>query len=136
MRQEKGFTLIELMVVVAIVGILAAIAYPSYREYVMRGRIAEATSVLSDMRIKIEQYYADNKTYVGYSCTSTANLSSFTVSCPGALTATTYTIEAAGRADAGMSGFRYTINQAGAKASNTPWGNQDNCWVTRKEGQC
>ena len=45
-RVQQGFTLIELMVVVAIVGILAAVAYPSYQDYVTRGQIAEGTSTL------------------------------------------------------------------------------------------
>ena len=63
MRSNSGFTLIEVMITVAIVAILAAIAVPSYNEYVQRARITEATSNLSDMRNKMEQYFQDNRTW-------------------------------------------------------------------------
>ena len=63
MRSNSGFTLIEVMITVAIIAILAAIAVPSYNEYVQRARITEATSALSDMRNKMEQYFQDNRTW-------------------------------------------------------------------------
>ena len=63
MRSNSGFTLIEVMITVAIVAILAAIAVPSYNEYVQRARITEATSALADMRNKMEQYFQDNRTW-------------------------------------------------------------------------
>ena len=65
MNKQSGFTLIELMIVVAIVGILATIAYPSYSDYVIRGRIPEATSALAAKRVQLEQFFQDNRTYVG-----------------------------------------------------------------------
>ena len=61
----RGFTLIEVMIVVAIVAVLAAIALPNYADYVKRGKIIEATSALSDLRTRYEQYYLDNRTYAG-----------------------------------------------------------------------
>ena len=65
MTRARGFTLIELMIVVGIMAILASIAIPSYSEYVRRSRITEAVSALSGMRVKMEQYFQDNRTYAG-----------------------------------------------------------------------
>ena len=67
MRQPKsqhGFTLIEMMVVVAIIGILAAIAYPSYTEYVKRGNRTEGQALLSDAAARQERYFSQNNAYV------------------------------------------------------------------------
>jgi len=62
-RSSQGFTLMEVMIVVAIVAILAAIALPSYTDYVRRGKLPEAFTGLSDYKIKMEQYYQDNRNY-------------------------------------------------------------------------
>ena len=62
-RSNKGFTLIELMIVVAISGILAAVGYPAYGQYVMRGKRSEARSGLLDAAAKMERYYSDNAQY-------------------------------------------------------------------------
>jgi len=61
--KHTGFTLIELMIAVAIVGILAAIAVPNYSEYVKRASRAEAASALLDAANKQEQYFVDNRAY-------------------------------------------------------------------------
>ena len=52
-----GFTLIEVMITVAVIAILAAVALPNYVEYVTRSRLVEAKTNLSDMRTRLEQYY-------------------------------------------------------------------------------
>jgi len=62
---DHGFTLIELMITIAIIGILSAIALPAYNEYVIRGKIVEATATLAGHRVKMEQFFQDNRTYVG-----------------------------------------------------------------------
>jgi prepilin-type N-terminal cleavage/methylation domain-containing protein len=62
--QTNSFTLIEVMVTVAIVAILASIAYPSYRDYVLRSRIVNATNGLSTMRANMERYFQDDRTYL------------------------------------------------------------------------
>ena len=62
---QGGFTLIELMVVIVVIGILAGIGFPAYQDYVKRGKITEAISSLSDMSVKMEQYFQDNRTYAG-----------------------------------------------------------------------
>ena len=143
MRHISGFSLIELMIVVVVVGILSAIALPSYQEYVTRGKITEATSNLADMRVKLEQYFQDNRTYVGACVAGTAaplptGTRYFTFTCP-TLTATTFTVTATGIAGQGMGGFAYSVDQAnlqstaiGAPASTDGWVTSANCWVARK----
>jgi len=60
---QLGFTLIELMVVVAIIAILAAIAYPSYASHMRKGRRAEAQAYLMDLAQRQQQYFTDNRSY-------------------------------------------------------------------------
>jgi len=60
---KRGFTLIELMIVVVIVGILVAIAYPSYTNHIARARRADGQSSLMDLASRLERYYSENNTY-------------------------------------------------------------------------
>jgi type IV pilus assembly protein PilE len=62
-RRDRGFTLIELMVAVVIVSILAAIAYPSYKTYILKGHRAAAQAFLMDAAQRQQQYFLDNRTY-------------------------------------------------------------------------
>ncbi|SFD24811.1 type IV pilin protein [Pseudoalteromonas denitrificans] len=61
--KKNGFTLIELMIVVAIIGILAAVAYPSYTQYVVKSARAEAVTALIDAANRQEQFFVDNYDY-------------------------------------------------------------------------
>lgn len=133
MRTLRGFSLLELMIVIAIIGILSAIAIPAYNDYLVKGRIAEATAGLSQMRMQAEQYFADNRTYVDFPCTSPANAKNFTFTCP-ALAAGTYSLLATGTGP--MSGYTYTVNQANVRTSTAPGGVSVNCWMTNKSGSC
>lgn len=134
-NRNSGFTLVELMITVAIVGILAAIALPSYNNYIRRGYVPEATSQLSGGQVQMEQFFQDNRTYVGATpCTSLpANPTShFTYACSPAATSTTYTLTATGTGP--MAGFVYTVDQSNTKATTitgvSGW-NSNTCWVTR-----
>jgi type IV pilus assembly protein PilE len=69
-QRAGGFTLIELMVVVAVVAILMAIAYPSYTAYIARGHIAEAKSYLMELAQREQQYLLDNRDYADYATIS------------------------------------------------------------------
>jgi type IV pilus assembly protein PilE len=150
-RHRAGFTLIEVMMAIAIVGILAAVAFPSYVDYVRRGKITEATATLSTMRVQMEQYFQDNRTYgdvagVAVPCTANSavapplNSKYFDFTCSGR-TATTYLITATGRATAGMAGFVYTVNETNTQASvmtgtaaAAGFVSNATCWVVRKGG--
>jgi type IV pilus assembly protein PilA len=68
---QKGFTLIELMIVVAIIGILAAIAIPAYQNYLIRSQVTEGLSLADGWKTSIGEYYAQNGAFP--TCASTAN---------------------------------------------------------------
>mgnify|MGYP000055861877 FL=1 len=150
MKHRVGFTLIELMVAVAIIAILSAIALPSYNEYVIRGRLTEATAALADLRVKLEQYYQDNR---HYSSTATA--------CPGVAMPTTpavkhfaftcnwttgntnqfFTVTASNVANQGLGAagsYAFTINQANVRATTAFPGATvpKSCWISKKGESC
>ncbi len=160
MPRQQGFTLIEIMITVAIVGIIAAVALPSYNDYITRSKITEATAQLSDIRVKMEQWYQDNRSYLnaaGTGCgatmpvsfntaTPTGPVKYFTYTCVAA--AQTYTATATGGVagaggDTSMAGFVYTIDQTNVRASVMSgnaaakgWASNANCWVVKKPSQC
>jgi type IV pilus assembly protein PilE len=146
-----GFSLLELMIVVAIIGILAGIAIPQYQDYLVRSKLVQAVSSLSDMRVRMEQFFQDNRTYVGACAAGTlaplpANTANFTFSCTNAcggaagnsLTATAYVVRACGIGS--MTGFELTIDQANVRrtiATGSGWTlPATNCWVTNRGGGC
>jgi type IV pilus assembly protein PilE len=127
--RDRGFTLIELMITVAIAAILLSVAIPAYRDYVRRGAIEEVTAVLGSGRVVMEQYFLDNRTYVDAPCPASTRY--FAIACARA--AGTYTITATGAGN--MATFVYTIDQADTRTTAGPWG-AGNCWVTRKGDSC
>jgi type IV pilus assembly protein PilE len=135
---QKGFTLIELMIVVAIIGILASIVVPSYEDYVKRARAADATSTLADMRIKMEQCFQDNRSYAP--CNALCNAPTgatttfFTFSCSSAPTLNTYTLAATGTGT--MAGWAFDVDQNNAKSSTADGTSGATCWLTKHGGSC
>lgn len=137
-RVKNGFTLIEVLVTVVIVGILMAVAMPAYNDYVIRGRLTEAFSALGTAQPAAEQFWSNNRTYVGFDTAvnfpaATAN---FTYALSGA-SASAYTVTATGIGK--VAGFVYTIDQNGNRAttgSPAGWGTSTSCWVDHKGGSC
>ena len=146
MKTQRGFTLLELMITLVVIAVLTAIALPSYTSYVTRGKVPGATSNLAAKRVQMEQYFMDNRTYVGAPACNNDTTSSkhFTFSCTGAgaPTATTYIITAAGIGT--MAGFTYTVDQGNNQTSSfaapapSSWvpATPNNCWVTKPGGVC
>lgn len=133
-RHARGFTLIEMMVTVAIIGILTAVAIPAYSNYVIRARTAEAFTALGGLQLTAEQFWANNRTY--NKLTKPDNTSNFTYTITND-TDSTYTATATGTNK--MVGFVYTLNQSGTRATTgvpAGWTTNDACWVDRKGGQC
>jgi type IV pilus assembly protein PilE len=122
------------MVALAIMGILAAVAYPAYLDYVRRGQLAEAPTQLSMRRADMETWFRDNRTYVGAACNE--EVKNFMMSCP-TLTATTYTIQAQGLGP--VAEFRYTVDQDNVQATTAAPAGWTTCgtkWIMKKGETC
>ncbi|MBF0219989.1 MAG: prepilin-type N-terminal cleavage/methylation domain-containing protein [Gammaproteobacteria bacterium] len=141
-QHKSGFTLVELMVVIAIAGILAAVAIPSYNSYITKSRRADAHATLMDLQAKQEKYRANNPTYAGTAQMAAAGIAAtsadgyYAVTVSGVNTAVSYE----GRATAlgsqlandtdcrilivNQNGDKWSINSASgvATTTNTP------CW--------
>lgn len=140
-RSTGGFTLIEVMITVAIIAILAAIGIPAYSDYIRRGKLPEAFSRLSDYRSKMEQYYQDNRTYGNATkCANTmaagtwgdfSASDNFTYACSTTSPFQAYTITATGTGS--LTGHVYTINQDGGRTTTKFKGATvlQSCWLTK-----
>ena len=160
MRFKQGFTLIEVMITVVIVAIIAAVAVPNYTDYIVRSKFTEAHGQLADLRVKMEQYYMDNRRYStnagGGTCglgntITVAGTKYFTYACatsaPNAAGDQQYVLTATGVAAEGLQGLAFTINHANTRGTtvtaSTAIANKgyatpspNNCWVKKKPSQC
>ena len=142
-KVAAGFTLLELMIVVVVLAILAAVALPSYRDYILRSQLSEATTNLADVATKLEQFFQDNRTYAGGCAAGTVaplptTAKYFDFTCP-TLTGTQYIVRATGKAGQSTAGFTFEINQLAARSTTAVpagWTASATCWVRRKDGSC
>jgi type IV pilus assembly protein PilE len=144
---QGGFTLIEVMITVAIVAILAMVAMPSYRDYILRGHLADASNGLATMRAQMERHFQDNRSYATVGsfvtpCDSTTaaagrTFNNFVVTCDGAPTATAFTLQAVGSGAA--SGFTFKVTQSDVRSTTAApagWNTSTTCWVLKKGATC
>ncbi len=160
MHTAKGFTLIELMITVAIIGCLAAISVPPYQDYITRAKLNEAFTTLLTQRALEERYFQDHRFYTSslgpgpltplspcelINAAPPDSNANFTYRClitttfsPTGSSSTTFGIDAIGQNR--MSGFAFTINNRNTQQTLSlpaKWGGTTaipagNCWVKRK----
>ena len=133
----------ELAIVLTVIAVLAAIAVPSYVQHLQRARLAEALTRLADHRVRMEQYFLDNRRYddgtggCGAPASTATPSDRFALECTA--TATSFTLAAVGVAGRDMQEFAYTVDEANNR--RTPslpagWRTSDVCWVVRHDGSC
>lgn len=135
-RERRGFTLIELMITVAIVAILSVVALPAYNDYIRRSQATDATANLSAARARMEQYFQDNRNYgptAGTTCGPTTAASKyFTYACVTSNTGANFVITATGTP--GGTTHTYTISDNGAQSTTSFKGAAQtgkNCWLIK-----
>lgn len=149
-RRQAGFTLIEAMIAVAIIGILAAVAYPSYRDHLLRGHLADGTNALAAFRANMERHFQDNRTYATVTSGGTTyttpcaagtdaqrTVGRFLISCDGTPTAGAFSVQAVGNGP--VSGFTYKIDQSGVTSTTAAPSGYGTCatqWITKKGQSC
>jgi type IV pilus assembly protein PilE len=130
-RSNRGFTLIEIMIVIAIIGIVITIGYPSFNESVKKGRRADAVGLLTDQAQILERFYSKNNLYTGVTGLSTGN--DFYTITP-TITDQTYLVTAVRKVGTAMAtdkcgdftitntGVRSMVNATAGLATKDCWG--------------
>ena len=147
LQRHRGFTLVEMMITVAIIAILSTIAIPVYRNYVIRGSLVDASNGLNAMRADMERHYQDNRTFATAGSrvspclrpASERTFGKFVITCSVGPSATGYELKATGSAD--MSEFAFTVDQSDARKTKTTYSgwtaaSSDTCWVLKKGQTC
>jgi len=135
-NKQSGITLIELMIAIVMLAILATIALPTYSEYVIRNKLTTVPAQLLDLRLRMEQVYQDNRSYLDpgniANCAIAAPVSdNFSYACSNQ-TRTTYTWTATNNVNSGLgdaADYTYSINEMGDIATTKFAGNNaaDTC---------
>ena len=145
LKRQRGFTLIELMITVAVIAILAAIAFPSYQDSLRKSRRTDGKNALTQAMANMERYYTENNTYAtaaicgttplicpgscaGVVCTSTEK--NYTIALFPAAASATFTIEAKPVAGPQLVDGKMNINQANQKFHDM---NNDGTYSTTTE---
>lgn len=142
---RRGFTLIEVMITVAIVAILAAVALPSYRDYIRRGQLPDGLAALSDFRVKMETYYQDHRNYGTLACADAPGTGSWAAfGAPAAARFTyacaldgnqKYIVTVTGKSGQAAAGHTYTVDQDNSKTTTAFKGAAlspaKECWLIR-----
>ena len=134
--RQRGFTLIEMIIVLALIGILLAIAVPSYIEHILRSKITEGITTLMETKVTLEQGFSDKGTYLktvvppnpaNTDCTITTPIGTTSYSFECKATAETFVITMTGKAD--LDGYEYTINEKDVRATTKhPKQTSLTCW--------
>jgi type IV pilus assembly protein PilE len=122
------------------------VALPSYRDYILRGQLANATNGLATLRAQMERHFQDNRTYAtsgtfttpcATTDASTRTFGNFVVSCSGTPSATAFTLQAVG--SGATNGFTFTITEADVRATSAApsgWNTCTSKWLLKKGEAC
>jgi type IV pilus assembly protein PilE len=145
MKSAQGFTLIEILLVIGIIGILASIAIPAYNNYVIRGKLVDASTQLASARVNMEQFFQDYRAYDNSNggtspCTTLAATKYFSFTC-NPLTPTSYTVIASSNANQGLGNagsYQYTIDNNNNKTTQFFAGQTlgAQCWIMKQGDSC
>lgn len=141
---SAGFTLIEMMVVVAMIAILGSVAVPAYRDYVRRANLPEAFSTLANMRVQMEQFYQDNHTYADTNNAANCGVAPvdtrlFDYACQVNNGGQGFLLTATGNADVVVEGHSYTLDNQNNRSTLMFKGESvsgSNCWATKAKDDC
>lgn len=136
--RQAAFTLIEVMIVVAIIGILAAVAYPSYQDFIAKARRGDAVTVLMENSQWMERYFTQNNTYLNSGANPTLPILEapkdggtkyYNITFSGTNTQTTYTLQATPKgAMASDACGAFTLTETGVKGTTGGSLSSQLCW--------